>query len=118
MEATAWNNGEHHATGAGYGFKIHAEDRDTYFERSWKTVFVSLPGEELEVEVNISKSSFWNDACRELINQEFGKWLLKKGYAPWQSGAPPKFRLLHQSSNHFRLKILGAGSHKSGSGLA
>jgi hypothetical protein len=105
MEVTAWNNGEHHASGAGYGFKIQAKDRDAYFERSWKTVFVSLPGEEREVEVNIGKSSFWNDTCRELINQKFGQWLLKQGYAPWQSGAPPKISLLHASGNHFRLEM-------------
>lgn len=106
MEVSAWNNGEHHVKGAGYGLRIHAKDRDTYFERSWKIVYVSLPGEEKEVEVNVDKSSFWNDTCRELINKQFGQWLIKKRYAPWQPGAPPKFRLLHNNGNHFRLEML------------
>jgi hypothetical protein len=104
MEVTAWNNGEHRSTGAGYGIKVNAIDRDRYFQRSWKTVFVSLPGNEREIEVNISKLSFWGDICRELINREFGRWLLENGYAPWPSGTPPKFHLHHTSGNHFRLE--------------
>ena len=106
MEVTAWNNGAHYSTGAGYGFKVNAKDRDTHFDKLWKSVFVSLSSKEIEVEVNIAKSSFWNDTCRELINQEFGRWLIEKGYAPWPAGAPPKFHLRHASGNHFRLEIL------------
>lgn len=104
MEVTAWNNGKHLVTGAGYGFKVNAKDRDQHFERSWKTVLVSLPGEERDVDVNIEKSSFWSETCHELINREFGRWLLENGYAPWSSGEPPKFRLLHEHGNHFRLE--------------
>jgi hypothetical protein len=104
MEVTAWNNGKHHATGAGYGFKVNANDRDKHFERSWKTVLVSLPGVERQVEVNIAKSSFWSDTCRELISREFGRWLLENNYAPWPSGAPPKFQMHHTSGNQFRLE--------------
>ena len=104
MEVTAWNNGSHHASGGGYGFKLRAEDRDRYFQRSWKTVFVSLPGVTDAVEVNVAKSSFWSASCRELISREFGRWLIENRYAPWQSGAPPKFQLRHSGSNRFKLE--------------
>jgi hypothetical protein len=104
MEVTAWNNGEHHASGAGYGIRVNAIERDKYFQRSWKIVFVSLPGKEQEVEVNIAKSSFWSDTCRELINREFGRWFIENGYTPWPRRGPPKFNLLHESGNHFRLE--------------
>lgn len=104
MEVTAWNNGSHHSTGAGYGFKVLADDRDKYFQRSWRTVFVSLPRVEGTVEVNVAKPSFWGSSCRELINREFGRWLIENGYAPWRSGAPPKFQLRHTEGNHFRLE--------------
>jgi hypothetical protein len=104
MEATAWNNGRHHSTGAGYGFKIGAKDRDRYFQRSWSTVFVSLPEMNQEVEVNIAKPPFWSATCRELISREFGRWLIKYGYAPWPSGVPPKFRLTPTNSNHFKVE--------------
>ena len=40
---TAWNNGEHHETGAGYGFKVSAADRDRYFNPVWQTVILELP---------------------------------------------------------------------------
>lgn len=106
MDVTTWKNGPHNATGAGYGFKIRAEDRDRYFERSWSTAFVSLPGVDQEVEVNVAKASFWSDTCRELISREFGRWLIQHGYSPWPSGAPPKFRLMPTRSNHFRIERL------------
>lgn len=89
MQVTAWNNGQHHRTGAGYGFKVRAEDRDRHFKKSWQTVFVALPGTPAEVEVNIAKSSFWGGTCRELISSDFGQWLMKRGHAPWSSGNPP-----------------------------
>ena len=41
-----WNNGKHHLTGAGYGLKVNAADRDQYFSRVWQTVLIELPGRE------------------------------------------------------------------------
>lgn|SRR5574341_490388 len=104
MEVTAWNNGQQHSTGAGYGFKLGAKDRDANFQPSWTTVFVSLPGSQQEVEVNIAKPSFWSPDCRELISREFGGWLIDNGYAPWPSGEPPRFRLRNMGGNHFRIE--------------
>ena len=101
MDVTARNNGQHHSTGAGYGFKLNAADRDANFERSWRTVFVSLPGSQREVEVNVAKPSFWSETCRELISREFGRWLIDNGYAPRPSGAPPRFHLRPRGCNHF-----------------
>jgi hypothetical protein len=43
MEWTAWNNGSFHSSGAGYGFKVPIDDRDRFFERSWGSVVVELP---------------------------------------------------------------------------
>jgi hypothetical protein len=40
---TAWINGDHHASGSGYGFKIDAADRDRNFNRKWREVAVELP---------------------------------------------------------------------------
>ena len=103
MQVTAWTNGQHHRTGAGYGFKLRAEDRDRFFDKSWSSVFVSLPGMSKEVEVSVAKTSFWGGTCRELINREFGQWLRERRYAPWASGSPPKFDLVPVRGNHFKL---------------
>ena len=51
---TAWNNGKHHESGAGYGFKLNATDRDREIDRSWKSVVVELPN-SVKVEANIDK---------------------------------------------------------------
>lgn len=106
MKVTAWNNGQHHPTGAGYGFKISTNDRDNYFQRSWTTVLVSIPGVNQPVEVNVAKASFWSATCRELISREFGRWLIRNAYAPWSSGKPPKFELIPTTGNRFRLQKL------------
>ena len=104
MTVTAWNNGSHHATGAGYGLKVGASDRDTYFKRSWETILLQLPGSGDPVEVNVAKSSFWRQSCREIINRRIGQWLLARGYAPWPAGAPPRFRLEPVGERIFRLR--------------
>ena len=92
---TAWNNGRHHTSGAGYGFKVAATDRDRHFQRDWDTVIVELPEASglVAVEVNIAKDSFWSEECREVIHQAIGRWLRSSGYAPWPQGSPPQFEV-------------------------
>lgn len=84
MIVTAWNNGSHISTGAGYGLK--------------------LDGSSVIVSINVAKASFWDTTCRELINAEIGRWLIRNNLAPWAKGIPPKLTLLHVGSNRFLLK--------------
>ena len=35
---TAWKNGAHHSSGAGYGVKLTTKDRDAYLKREWGRV--------------------------------------------------------------------------------
>ena len=58
--------------GRGYGLKIKAEDRDRFSRNDWENVLLSLEGEKDEVTVNVSKKSFWNNECKELIKQKIG----------------------------------------------
>ena len=105
FKCSAWNNGKHHKTGAGYGLKLPIEGRDRYFEKNWKTVQFMLPfGEAFKVvTLNIDKPSFWNETCHEVINKEVGEWLLASGYAPWPKGAPPKFTVTPAGQATFKL---------------
>ena len=103
MIVTAWNNGAHHMSGAGYGLKVDALDRDRYFSRSWQTIILELPGHTDLVEVNVAKASFWSNTCRELISRDIGKWLLDHEYAPWERGQPPKFQLKKVGERRFKL---------------
>jgi len=103
MQVSAWNNGRHHKTGAGYGLKIRIKDRNHYFKKSWKTVVVQLPN-GTQVEFNTDKTSFWNDTCSELIKKEFGNWLITNNMAPWPYRKPPKFQLIPTGNGHFVLK--------------
>jgi len=98
---TAWNNGSPSPTGAGYGLKVPEADRDTCFDRSWKTVTVELPGGVL-AEPNVGKASFWKN-CRELIDVNIGRWFVEKGHAPWPKGRPPKVQVEQVGERHFRV---------------
>lgn len=81
---TAWNNGEHHQSGAGYGMKVSIEDRDRYFKRSWNTALIELPSDKgfVTAEASVAKKSFWGPQCREMICSDIGRWLRDEGYVP------------------------------------
>ena len=93
FSATAWNNGQWHAGGAGYGLKVSVADRDRFFRRNWRSVTLRLVANSgvVDVEVNCAKDSFWNGTCRELIAREVGRWFIDLGVAPWPKGRPPRF---------------------------
>ncbi len=103
---TAWNNGSHHRSGAGYGFKVDAADRDRHFKRDWTTVIIELPGNSgtTAAEVKVAKKSFWGAQCRELISQDIGVWLIAEGHAPWTAGSPPKFEVEASGVRRFVVK--------------
>lgn len=104
MIVTTWKGGSSlHDKPAGYGFKVKIKDRDTYFDKDWKTVFLHLEGVVEPVKVIIDKPSFWNNTCHELISKNIGKWLLDNFFAPWPSGRPPKFDLVPITNNHFKV---------------
>lgn len=103
MLATAWNNGAHHASGAGYGLKISKADRDRYFSNAWREVLVSLPGHKGPVAVELSPA-FWRN-CTELRHQEIGRWLRANGYVPWPKGRPPKFNLQPIGEQRFVVSV-------------
>jgi hypothetical protein len=100
---TAWNNGKHKASGAGYGLKVEAVDRDRLFRRNWRHAVLELDGVPEPIAVNVAKRSFWTPICRELIKKEIGHWLRQNGWAPWSKGQPPRFLLVNVGGNRFRV---------------
>ena len=104
--AVAWNNGQHNASGDGYGLKISASDRDTYFRREWRVVTLRLKGREHLAIVNIEKESFWNDTCRELISKQIGGWLIENGCAPWPPRNPPNVRIKSIAEGEFECEVI------------
>ena len=70
MIVTAWNNGTPLKSGAGYGLKLDAGDRDRIFQREWKTIILELEGAPDELEVNIGKPSFWGLHVESLLMQK------------------------------------------------
>ncbi len=109
MTWTAWNNGRHHKSGAGYGFKVDIADREREFSKDWFHVEILLPSASgpVRVAASIEKVSFWSGNCRELISRGIGKWLIREGHAPWRQRLPPKF--LVRSAGKGRFEVIGAG---------
>ncbi len=99
FQATAWNNGQQLGSGAGYGLRISAQDRDRFFHRSWGDVTLHLQGYDKSVSVNITPS-FWR-RCSELRSQDIGRWLVQKGHVPWERGDPPRFRMSRKGEQSF-----------------
>ena len=104
MIVTGWNNGDHQKSGAGYGVKLNADDRDRFFKRDWETIILEMEGKPDSIKVNVAKPSFWGTKCKELINVEIGRWLIQNRLAPWKKGYPPRLRLIPIKSNRFLLK--------------
>jgi hypothetical protein len=100
MRATAWSNGSPSPTGAGYGLKISREDRDRFFDRSWKEIVLHLPGQEPTL-ISLS-ASFWK-SCTELRSSSIGQWLISRRLAPWPRGEPPVLTLLRAGDKEFRI---------------
>lgn len=104
MIVTAWKGGNADKTKpAGYGLKVQIADRDGYFNRQWKAIFLHLEGVHDPAEVNVDKDSFWNESCHELIQREIGQWLIDNDLAPWPGNQPPKLELVQVKDNHFKV---------------
>ena len=101
FQATAWNNGQHHISGAGYGLRVGAQNRDQFFHRSWNHVTLHLQGYDEPVNVTITPS-FWR-RCSELRSTDIGRWLIQKRYAPWEKGNPPQFRITQKGGKVFEV---------------
>jgi hypothetical protein len=106
MIVTAWNNGNHSKSGAGYGIRLTAEDRDRFFIREWQYVIISFEGGEKQARVNIDKDSFWLSSCRELIHIEIGRWLINNNLGYWPRTRPPIFWLEPLPERNFFLSLL------------
>lgn len=103
MIVTAWNNGLRKESGAGYGVKLTAADRDRFLSKEWSYIHLFLPNRADAVVVNVSKASFWSKHCRELILKDIGLWFQSIDCAHWPKGKPPKFVLTHLGLNQFSL---------------
>jgi len=101
MYVTAWSNGRPLRTGAGYGIRLSASDRDRYFDPGWPDVLVDVASGE-PVLMPIS-SSFWR-SCRELRSAAIGQCLLRSELAPWAPGHPPSLVLSPAGTRRFRLR--------------
>ena len=90
MRVTGWNNGDWNPSGAGYGIKLKRDDRDLYFDRSWRDVAIQAEGDGTVV-LTLSRS-FWSD-CKELRKKEIGIWMRAQGLSTWPRRKPPHFEL-------------------------
>ena len=104
---TAWRNGTQESATA-YGLKVPVADRKRLFDKRWPTVFLELPAEQgfTEVEVPVSKASFWTAKCHELISKDIGHWLRAKRLIPWPTHRPPKILVEEMGTRRFRVKGL------------
>lgn len=99
MIVTAWSNGS--LSASGYGLRLSKSDRDAFFRREVGTVFVALPDGSEVLAIGVRSASFWKD-CPELRSSGIGRWLRRRGTAPWPKRKPPKLRLIREAERRFR----------------
>ena len=107
---SAWKNGAFEDPNVSYGLKVPVVDRKLHFSRKHPEVVLEIPfssGAD-SVKLDISKESFWNDTCRELISVRIGEWLKEQGVVPWASGRPPKVRV--EVVDEGRVRVIGLAS--------
>ncbi len=104
MKVSGWSNSTpNNRTGAGYGVRVHYDDRDHYFQRHWGSVEVVLDDGEV-VDVSLPET-FWT-TCPELKSSVIGRWMLNQRAIPWANGKPPQFNLEPLGDLRFRLAVM------------
>jgi hypothetical protein len=101
MIVTAWNNGAHHATGAGYGIRISLANCNE-FDPHWASVWIRIPNHD-EFEAPLAHSFFFGN-CHEIRSQIIGIWLIGLGHQHWTNGNPPEFEFNQINDNIFELR--------------
>ena len=103
MIVTAWNNGQHHATGAGYGVKINAVTAIGISATSGDRSYLNWKARISLLRSILISRPFGMKYASELIKKEVGLWLLLNGLAPWPKYHPPKLCLEPIGERRFRL---------------
>lgn len=104
--AKTWNNGSRHVSGAGYGIKITLQDREQFFDRSWRTAILYLDGYSRPIEANVAKATFWNRTCGELIKKDIGIWLIQNNCAVGTLGWPFEVRMTVIGEREFKVELI------------
>lgn len=103
MFVNTWNNGSYKESSTGYGVKISTTNREKFFDKSWKSVVVSISNPKNSIEIAI-KDTFWT-TCSELRSERIGKYIIENRLGKWEKGKPNKLLLFPQNDNRFVLMV-------------
>ncbi|MBI5538526.1 MAG: hypothetical protein HY951_00570 [Bacteroidia bacterium] len=107
IEVSAWNNGQHHESGAGYGIYVLKKDRKFILDKNINFISIKIDGKE-EFKASISNSfkrigKIRKIMCGEIRKIEIGIWFKELNLLHWEKNNPPKFDLTHIKGNEFTL---------------
>lgn len=93
-------------SGVKLGIKISRQDLDRYFDKSWKTILLSL-SDGNKIEIDIIRNYLLTSKCssRQILHREIGAWLKEEGLFPWEHGNPPKLKLTTEKEGEFELSV-------------
>ncbi len=96
MKATTWHSG------AQYGIRVGAANRDRFFDIGWSHIYVEMDGQVQRFELT---PGFWRNCpeFRESGNSAIGDWLKKFKSLKWPYRKPPVMSLIQLRDNTFRL---------------
>lgn len=90
------------SAGPTYGVSVGQVNRDLHFDRSWRTVRLTLGDEPRPIEIPIT-DAFWHK-CPEFRHPAIRDWYTRLGLAPWPKGQPPSFKVRQIEGNHFSVE--------------
>ncbi|WP_427157005.1 hypothetical protein ACQFX9_16575 [Aliinostoc sp. HNIBRCY26] len=100
MQASAWKNGI--GKYINYGIRIRKNNRDEFFDRTWKEIKVEIDSETYNFTLT---STFWT-TCPEFRDGKekvIRHWLEKYKALTWTKRKPPKVELVSLGYGKFRL---------------
>lgn len=94
MRVSAWHNGS-----GTYGIRVGKANRDRFFESGWNSIEVEIEGDVHQFPLS---DGFWRN-CPEIRDPIIRDWLRQHFGLDWTKFHPPRFELIPQGGNRFRL---------------
>jgi hypothetical protein len=98
MKVTVWASSEKKTL----GIRVGKNNRDQFFSREWKEVFVDIDG---TLHTFSLTNGFWNK-CPEFRDRGkpvIKEWLMTSNLIEWRKGSPPRLILETVGEGRFRL---------------
>lgn len=103
MIVKTWKNTKtNYKTGSGFGIYIGKTNRDHYFPKNLKYVFITMNGKEIKIKIT---KGFY-EHCPEIRDKSIGQFLIRNNLNTWDKNSPHCLELIKINDCKFELSLL------------